>query len=78
MRPLGVFLVIHRYATMDTGQWVYDVSMKKKSCRGLACMPVWKRKKIAALGGTAAHAKGTAHIFTTKTARQAIRIRYAK
>lgn len=44
---------------------------KTKGKRGFASMSEEKRKAIAALGGTAAHAKGVAHEFTTKEAKAA-------
>lgn len=39
--------------------------------RGFASMSEDKRKKIASKGGKAAHAKGTAHEWTSEEARQA-------
>ena len=40
----------------------------EKQLRGFASLSPEKRKKIAALGGRAAHKKGTAHTWTSKTA----------
>src|SRR5437016_6964578 len=37
--------------------------------RGFAAMPAEKQRKIASMGGKAAHEKGTAHEFTSKEAR---------
>lgn len=42
------------------------MTMKK---RGFAAMTYERRTAIAAQGGRAAHAKGTAHEFTQETAR---------
>lgn len=39
--------------------------------RGFASMDPAKQKKIASRGGKAAHAKGTAHEFTSEEARKA-------
>lgn len=43
----------------------------QKSKRGFASMDPQKQKEIASRGGKAAHAKGTAHEFTTEEARDA-------
>jgi len=43
----------------------------KKQRRGFASMSPEKQKLIAAKGGAAAHAKGTAHEWTTEEARSA-------
>jgi len=45
--------------------------MTEKSLRGFAAMDRAKQKAIASKGGQAAHAKGTAHEFTTEEAREA-------
>lgn len=42
-----------------------------KSDRGFASMSPEKRREIASKGGRAAHAKGTAHEFTSEEAREA-------
>lgn len=39
--------------------------------RGFASMDPARRREIASQGGKAAHKKGTAHEFTTETARTA-------
>lgn len=39
--------------------------------RGFASMSPERRVEIAAMGGKAAHAKGTARVFTTAEARKA-------
>ncbi len=43
--------------------------MKQK--RGFALMTQEKHREIASMGGKAAHAKGTAHQFTSKEASEA-------
>ncbi|NBX69722.1 MAG: hypothetical protein EBR01_12255 [Proteobacteria bacterium] len=43
----------------------------QKSKRGFASMDPQKQKEIASRGGKAAHAKGTAHEFTSEEARGA-------
>jgi general stress protein YciG len=45
--------------------------MPKTSQRGFAAMDAAKQRQIASKGGKAAHAKGTAHEFTTEEAREA-------
>jgi general stress protein YciG len=42
-----------------------------KAPHGFARLSRQRRQEIASLGGKAAHAKGTAHQFTTEEARQA-------
>ena len=42
-----------------------------KSMRGFASMSSDKQRQIASKGGKAAHAKGTAHEFTSEEARVA-------
>jgi len=42
-----------------------------KSKRGFASMTTEKQRLIASKGGKAAHARGTAHEFTTEEARVA-------
>ena len=42
-----------------------------KQRRGFASMDAEKQKKIASLGGRAAHERGTAHEFTSEEARRA-------
>jgi general stress protein YciG len=44
---------------------------KPKKPRGFAAMSPEKRAEISSLGGKAAHAKGTAHEFTSEQARAA-------
>jgi general stress protein YciG len=43
----------------------------KKKRRGFAAMSPEKQKEIASKGGKSAHAKGTAHQFTSEEAREA-------
>src|SRR6058998_1535908 len=45
--------------------------MANTSKRGFASMDATKQREIASKGGRAAHAKGTAHEFTTDEARVA-------
>ena len=45
--------------------------MAGKSRRGFAAMDAEKQREIARKGGVAAHARGTAHEFTTAEARKA-------
>ena len=47
---------------------------KKSKGRGFASMPKDKQALIASRGGRAAHAKGTAHKFTSEEARAAGKI----
>jgi uncharacterized protein len=42
-----------------------------KRGRGFAVMDPQRQREIAALGGRAAHEKGTAHQFTSEEAREA-------
>lgn len=42
-----------------------------KERRGFASMSTQRQREIAALGGRAAHAKGTAHQWTSEEAREA-------
>ena len=42
-----------------------------RSKRGFAAMDEAKQREIASKGGKAAHAKGTAHEFTSQEAREA-------
>lgn len=44
---------------------------RTRSNRGFASMDQDKQREIAAKGGRAAHAKGTAHEFTSEEAREA-------
>jgi general stress protein YciG len=44
---------------------------KPKKRRGFAAMSPEKQREIASKGGKSAHAKGTAHQFTSEEARQA-------
>jgi uncharacterized protein len=43
----------------------------KKKRRGFAAMSAEKQREIASKGGKSAHAKGTAHQFTSEEAREA-------
>jgi general stress protein YciG len=45
--------------------------MEKKENRGFASMTPEKQRKIASMGGKAAHAKGTAHKWNKEQARLA-------
>lgn len=45
--------------------------MSGKSRRGFAGMTAERRREIAAAGGRAAHSRGTAHEFTSETAKEA-------
>ena len=45
--------------------------MKEKSKRGFASMDRARQREIAAKGGRAAHAKGTAHVWSADEARAA-------
>jgi uncharacterized protein len=45
--------------------------MRKKAKRGFSAMDPEKRRAIASKGGSALHAKGTAHKFTSEEARVA-------
>ena len=49
-----------------------------KEDRGFASMDKAKQRRIASLGGTAAHKKGTAHEWTSEEAREAGRKRGVK
>lgn len=44
---------------------------QKKGTRGFASMDPNKQREIASKGGKAAHARGTAHEFTSEEAREA-------
>ncbi|MES2953503.1 MAG: KGG domain-containing protein [Patescibacteria group bacterium] len=46
-------------------------SRDHKDRRGFASMDEAKQREIASKGGKAAHAKGTAHEFTSEEAREA-------
>src|SRR5207237_1456427 len=48
-----------------------ETSMANTSKRGFASMDPTKQREIASKGGRAAHAKGTAHEFTSDEARVA-------
>jgi len=48
-----------------------ETVMAEKSKRGFASMDAEKQRAIASKGGKAAHAKGTAHEFTSEEAREA-------
>jgi general stress protein YciG len=47
------------------------MTMTEQSRRGFASMEPDKQRQIAEKGGRAAHAKGTAHEFTSDEAREA-------
>lgn len=47
------------------------MAANSKSRRGFASMSADKQRQIASKGGKAAHAKGTAHEFTSEEARAA-------
>lgn len=49
----------------------YEQEQRGGSQRGFASMNPEKQRKIASLGGRAAHRKGTAHKFTSDEAREA-------
>lgn len=53
--------------TMNT----MNTKTKSKLRKGFAAMSLERRREIASMGGRAAHAKGTAHEFTSEEARQA-------
>ncbi len=48
-----------------------EASRPKGRGRGFASMDPAKQREIASKGGKAAHAKGTAHEFTSEEAREA-------
>jgi len=48
-----------------------EQAMNNTSRRGFASMDPDKQRSIASKGGKAAHAKGTAHEFTSEEAREA-------
>lgn len=48
------------------------------SKRGFAAMTKDKQALIASRGGKAAHAKGTAHTFTSEESKVALKLRYKK
>lgn len=50
----------------------------EKQKRGFALLDPVRRTRMAAAGGKAAHAKGTAHHWTSETASQAAKKRHAK
>lgn len=68
-KGVGYGMIYGRKITMD----IIDdpIQNKPKSRRGFASMSPEKRLEIAAKGGHAAHAKGTAHRFTAAEARAA-------
>ena len=45
------------------------MSDMQKQHKGFAAMDRSKQREIASKGGKAAHAKGTAHVFTSEEAR---------
>lgn len=47
------------------------MAMNKAKNRGFASMDPQRQKEIASLGGRTAHARGTAHQFTSEEARAA-------
>lgn len=48
-----------------------DNDQRHRDKRGFASMDEAKQREIASKGGKAAHAKGTAHEFTSEEAREA-------
>jgi general stress protein YciG len=48
-----------------------DMTAERKERRGFASMTPEKQREIASKGGRAAHAKGTAHEWTSEEARSA-------
>ncbi len=52
-----------------------EQELQQQSKRGFAKFTAEERKRIASLGGKAAHAKGTAHEFTSEEAAAAGRKR---
>jgi uncharacterized protein len=58
----------------DANQTILCMAQNKnngKDRRGFASMPKERQREIASEGGKAAHAKGTAHEFTSEEAREA-------
>ncbi|HEY9732956.1 MAG TPA: KGG domain-containing protein [Drouetiella sp.] len=49
----------------------YETDKPKKSNRGFASMNKDEQRQIASMGGKAAHARGTAHEFTSAEAAEA-------
>jgi len=49
----------------------YETERPKKSNRGFASMNKDEQRQIASMGGKAAHARGTAHEFTSAEAAEA-------
>lgn len=49
----------------------YETERPKKSNRGFASMNKEEQRAIASMGGKAAHARGTAHEFTSAEAAEA-------
>lgn len=47
---------------------------RKKSRKGFRSMSPEKQREIASMGGRTAHERGTAHEFTSETAREAGRL----
>ena len=47
------------------------INKRRGSMRGFASMDKERQRQIASKGGKAAHAKGTAHEFTSEEARRA-------
>lgn len=58
---------------LDAGQGEQRLAepQRPKRGRGFASMDPAKQKEIASKGGKAAHAKGTAHEFSSEEAREA-------
>ena len=54
----------------EVAEWIQEVSVAKED-RGFASMDRAKQREIASKGGKAAHAKGTAHEWTSEEAREA-------
>jgi general stress protein YciG len=56
---------------VHTGGEAVEQKKSGKERRGFASMDPQKQREIASKGGKAAHAKGTAHEFSSEEARQA-------
>lgn len=56
---------------LDAGQEAPVEPTRPKRGRGFASMDPAKQREIASKGGKAAHAKGTAHEFSSEEAREA-------
>jgi uncharacterized protein len=61
---------LRRCAAGCLAEWMQEVRVAKED-RGFASMDRAKQREIASKGGKAAHAKGTAHEWTSEEAREA-------